>query len=60
MNIYIRTDMKTWEFKFIDIHSRGQIITRTVSGFNSKDEVIKYFGLNEIDVEWYEVNEITK
>mgnify|MGYP003504271438 FL=1 len=52
--------MKNWEFKFIDIHSRGQIITRTVSGFNSKEEVIKYFGLNDTDVEWYEVNEITK
>ena len=37
----------------------GQIVTPEYSGFKTETEIIEFFGLEEPDIEWYEIIEET-
>ena len=34
--------------------------TSVLHGYYDKDDVIKFYGLEQLDVEWYEIEEIKK
>lgn len=50
--------MTTWKITYIDSKSRGKKCTTFHQGNLSKEAIIEFFGLNEPDVEWYEVEEV--
>ena len=56
------TEMETREFKCWQIRYReaGKSETRTTKhlGHLTEAEVIKFFGLNDPDVEWYDIKEL--
>lgn len=37
----------------------GQIVTPEFIGYKSRAEVIEFFGLEEPDIEWYTITEVT-
>lgn len=37
----------------------GQIVTPEFIGYKSQNEVIAFFGLEEPDIEWYTITEVT-
>lgn len=37
----------------------GQIVTPEYIGYKTRDEIIEFFGLEEPDIEWYEITETT-
>ena len=50
---------KTYKIEFIDKWSRGNKITTIAQDmFRNETEVINFYGLNEPDVEWYEITEV--
>lgn len=38
----------------------GQIVMPEFIGYKSQNEVIEFFGLEEPDIEWYEITEVTQ
>lgn len=38
----------------------GQIVTPEFIGYKSQNEVIEFFGLEEPDIEWYEITEVSQ
>ena len=46
--------MSKWIINYIEVGST-KVRTTTHSGNKSRNEVIEFFGLNENDIEWYEV-----
>lgn len=38
----------------------GQIVTPEFIGYKSRNEVIEFFGLEEPDIEWYDISEVTQ
>lgn len=38
----------------------GQIVTPEYIGYKTRDEIIEFFGLEEPDIEWYEITETTE
>ena len=36
----------------------GQIVTPEYVGYKTREQVIKFFGLKEPDIEWYEITEV--
>jgi hypothetical protein len=49
-----KTIMSKWIISYIEVGS-GKVRTTTHSGNKTKEEVIEFFGLNESDIEWYDV-----
>lgn len=35
----------------------GRIVTPEYIGYKTRDEIIEFFGLEESDIEWYEITE---
>lgn len=48
--------MSKWVIKYKEV-GKDRIGTCSHSGNLSKEEVIEFFGLNEPDIEWYEITE---
>lgn len=50
-------EFKCWEVRF---REKGKSKTHTTKhlGHMTEDEVIKFFGLEDTDVEWYDVKEL--
>lgn len=46
--------MSKWIINYIEVGS-GKVRTTTHSSNKTKEEVIEFFGLNESDIEWYDV-----
>lgn len=44
-----------YQVDFIDSTSRGQVKTTYITGDFDEDYVIDFFGLEDPDVEWYEI-----
>lgn len=38
----------------------GQIVTPEFIGYKSQNEVIEFFGLEEPDIEWYEITDVSQ
>ncbi len=38
----------------------GQIVTPEYIGYKNRAEIIEFFGLEEPDIEWYDITEVTK
>lgn len=38
----------------------GKIVTPEFIGYKTRDEIIEFFGLEEPDIEWYTITEITE
>lgn len=38
----------------------GHIVTPEYIGYKTRDEIIEFFGLEEPDIEWYEIKETTE
>lgn len=36
----------------------GQILTPEYTGYKNREQIIEFFGLEEPDIEWYEIEEI--
>lgn len=51
--------MRKWKVEYIETGRKGTRST-THTGNLSKEEVIEFFGLNEPDIEWYNVYEISE
>lgn len=52
--------MKYWRVKYIDKYSGGKVSTTVYHGDITKEEVIKFFGLENEDVYWYDCELIEK
>ncbi|MCH5234937.1 MAG: hypothetical protein J1E16_06555 [Muribaculaceae bacterium] len=52
--------MTYWRVKYIDKYSGGKVSTTVYYGDISEKEVIEFFGLENEDVYWYELELIEK
>lgn len=48
---------KCWEIHYKE-KNKSEKITKHL-GYLTKDEIIKFFGLNDPEIEWYDIKEIT-
>jgi hypothetical protein len=39
------------------VRTTGQVVTPEYSGYKTRGEIIEFFGLEESDIEWYEITE---
>lgn len=51
--------MRKWKIEYKEVGS-DRIRTTTHTGNLTKEQVIVFFGLNNSDVSWYDVTEITE
>ena len=49
--------MRKWKVEYIET-GRDSIRSTTHTGNLTREEVIEFFGLNESDIEWYNVTEM--
>lgn len=47
----------TWEIIYKEVN-RPRPNTTSYTGYKTREEVIEFFGLEEPDVEWYEIEQI--
>lgn len=50
-------EFKCWQVRFRE-KGKSEKLTKHL-GYLSKEEVIKFFGLNNPEIEWYDIQEIT-
>lgn len=46
-----------WKIRLKE-RTAGHILTPKYIGYSDREEVIKFFGLENPDVEWYEIEEV--
>ncbi len=46
-----------WKIKLKE-RTTGQILTPEYIGYKDREKVIEFFGLENQDVEWYEIDEV--
>ena len=50
-------EFKCWEIKFKETN-KDKIHTTKHLGHMTEDEVVKFFGLEDVDIEWYDIEEV--